>query len=112
MFSIKTDWTAYVGPHTVIVRYYLTSYTSISKSFTMIVYICNLVAPTTTDQTYIIFKDALTFSVAYFTITPSTKASSFTIDHEVTKSDGTTKPDWLSVTDSGTDLDFSVYSDD
>lgn len=52
----------------------------------------------------------MTFSSSYFTISPSGYSSYFDIEYTVTKSDGTTKPTWLTFTDSGTDIDFRVYS--
>jgi hypothetical protein len=63
-----------------------------------------------TAQTYTIFKTALTFSGAYYSISPAAARSSFNITYTVTKSDGTTIPSWLTWSDSGTDLDFRVYS--
>ena len=78
----------------------------------MTVYICQLVAPTIISQTYTIFKTASTFTVAYFTITPTAAADKFTISHAVTKSDDTAKPDWLTLTDTGSLLSFSVFSTD
>lgn len=102
----------YVGTRTLDITYYLSSYTTISKKISMTVYICQLVAPTTVSQTYTIFKTASTFSVAYFTITPTAGASTFTISHAVTKSDDSAKPDWLTYNDTGSLLSFSIYSTD
>ena len=112
VLTFPSSNSGYVGTHTLTLKYYLTSWTSTTTSFTMKVYICTLVAPATSIQYYTIFKTAVTFSVAYFTISPTTKATSFTIQHEVTLSDGTSLPSWVTVTDSGTDLDFSVFSND
>jgi hypothetical protein len=75
----------------------------------MTVYICNLVAPTASAVSYTIFTTK-TFSVAYFTMTPTSQSSKFTITYSVTKSDGTDIPSWLTYVDSGTDLDFTADS--
>ncbi len=61
-------------------------------------------------KTYTIFKTALTFSAAYYTISPTVATSSFIISYTVTQSSGTSIPSWLTWSDSGTDLDFTVYS--
>ena len=67
-------------------------------------------ASSVTAQTYTIFKTALSFSAAYYSISPVAAKSSFVITYTVTKSDGTAIPPWLTWSDSGTDLDFRVYS--
>jgi hypothetical protein len=53
----------------------------------------------------------LNYSVAYFSITPSVAKTEFTISHTSTLSDGSALPSWLTFTDSGTDLDFKIYSE-
>ena len=55
---------------------------------------------------------AKTFSVSYFTLSPSTMSSRFTRSYTVTLDDGSALPSWITWTDSGTDLDFTVYTTD
>ncbi len=78
----------------------------------MTVHVCRMSPSSVSAQSYTIFKTAVTFSAAYYTITPSVAASEFVITYTVTQSDGTAIPSWLTWTDSGTDHDFSIYSTD
>ena len=109
IFITKND---YVGDRTLYVKYYLTSYPSISRTLTINVRICQLNAPSTTTQYYTIYKTALVYSVSYFWITPTSAKSEFTITYATTLSNGSAAPSWLTLTDSGTDLDFKIFSED
>ena len=75
MITFTATGTGSIGYHSVTVKYYLTSYSSISKSVIMAVYVCQMYVSATAAQTYTIFKTAKTFSIAYFTISPSTASS-------------------------------------
>ncbi len=59
------------GTHTIYVTYYLTSYPSIKTTYTLTVYPSSLVFTATADQTYSVFKTALTFYASYFYILPT-----------------------------------------
>jgi hypothetical protein len=64
------------------------------------------------SQSYEIATTAKTFSVSYFYITPTSHAWHFSIKYNVTQEDGTALPSWITWTDSGSDLDFRVYTTD
>jgi hypothetical protein len=74
----------------------------------------DLIDPSTMSatQTYTIATTTKTFSVSYFTISPSTMSGHFTLSYTVTQDDGTALPSWITWTNSGTDLDFTVYTAD
>ncbi len=83
-FSSSTE--SNVGTHTITVIYALRRYTTITTSVTMTIYICQLVVPAAISaKSYSIFTTALTFSMGYFTIMPSSETSKFTLTHEATK---------------------------
>ena len=110
MLSFYETDSKWVATRTLYVKYYLKSYSTISKTLTMKVNICKMYVSSVTAQTYTIFKTALSYSAAYYSISPVAAKSSFVITYTVTKSDGTSIPSWLTWSDSGTDLDFRVYS--
>jgi hypothetical protein len=64
------------------------------------------------SQSYTIATTAKTFSVSYFTISPTSMANHFWIKYTVTQEDGSALPTWITCTNSGSDLDFSVYTTD
>lgn len=74
----------YVGARSLSVKYYLSSYTNIARTITMAVNICQMTVSSVSAQTYIIFKTALTFSAAYYSINPTAAKSSFIISYTVT----------------------------
>ena len=83
----------------------------------MTVYICTLVKPIIATQYYTIFSGDFTFTVPYFTISPSSQQSVYERSHVATKSDGTALWSWLKFEDSGSEkLTFTAnsttYSDD
>ena len=110
MLSFYETDSKWVATRTLYVKYYLKSYPTISKTLTMKVNICKMYVSSVAAQTYTIFKTALNFSAAYFSISPVGIKSEFNITYTVTKSDGSAMPSWLTWTDSGTDHDFSIYS--
>ena len=76
----------------------------------MVVYACDLSNSNTADQSYTVFKTALTFYTSYYTISPTAANSQFDITYALTQSNGATSPSWLTMTDTGTNLKFTVYS--
>ena len=75
VLSIYTTSSSYVGTRTLIIKYYLTSWTSTTTTFDMTAYICQLVAPSISAKTFSVFKPASTFTVNHFTISPSAAES-------------------------------------
>jgi uncharacterized membrane protein len=69
-------------------------------------------ATMSSSQTYTIATTTKIFSVSYFTISPASMDEHFWYSFTVTQEDGSALPSWITWTDSGSDLDFSVYTTD
>jgi hypothetical protein len=71
--TFTTSTTSYVGSHTITIKYTLDRYTTVSYGLPMTVYICTLVKPIIATKYYTIFSGDYTFTVPYFTISPSSQ---------------------------------------